>query len=385
MTTPSPEPLVSVVLPCLNEEAAIGSCIQKIQSTLAGANISGEIVVSDNGSTDSSVAIAERLGARVVHQPERGYGNAYLKGFDAARGRYLIMGDADDTYDFTLIPRFLELLDQGYDFVTGSRYLDGGQRHITPLHRIFGNPALTAILNRLFGTRYTDVYCGFRGFSRRAYDLIRPISPGMEFNLELAINAGLAGLRVTEIPIVLGPRKGESKLRTFRDGWRSLRMMLLYSPNTLFLLPGVLFLLSGLAIHFALLLGLAYWNGRPAAAVTGVFGTIFSVVGFQILSLGLHAKTYSWSRRFDRDNRSLERFYRYFTLEFGLALGAGLVLMGGAVLGTLIVRWLRSDLLPLPHPEWASFGATLFIIGCSTLFSSLFISTMSLSRPHDGP
>jgi glycosyltransferase involved in cell wall biosynthesis len=385
MTTPSPEPLVSVVLPCLNEEAAIGSCIQKIQSTLAGANISGEIVVSDNGSTDSSVAIAERLGARVVHQPERGYGNAYLKGFDAARGRYLIMGDADDTYDFTLIPRFLELLDQGYDFVTGSRYLDGGQRHITPLHRIFGNPALTAILNRLFGTRYTDVYCGFRGFSRRAYDLIRPISPGMEFNLELAINAGLAGLRVTEIPIVLGPRKGESKLRTFRDGWRSLRMMLLYSPNTLFLLPGALFLLSGLAIHFALLLGLAYWNGRPAAAVTGVFGTIFSVVGFQILSLGLHAKTYSWSRRFDRDNRSLERFYRYFTLEFGLALGAGLVLMGGAVLGTLIVRWLRSDLLPLPHPEWASFGATLFIIGCSTLFSSLFISTMSLSRPHDGP
>jgi glycosyltransferase involved in cell wall biosynthesis len=385
MTTPSPEPLVSVVLPCLNEEAAIGSCIQKIQSTLAGANISGEIVVSDNGSTDSSVAIAERLGARVVHQPERGYGNAYLKGFDAARGRYLIMGDADDTYDFTLIPRFLELLDQGYDFVTGSRYLDGGQRHITPLHRIFGNPALTAILNRLFGTRYTDVYCGFRGFSRRAYDLIRPISPGMEFNLELAINAGLAGLRVTEIPIVLGPRKGESKLRTFRDGWRSLRMMLLYSPNTLFLLPGALFLLSGLAIHFALLLGLAYWNGRPAAAVTGVFGTIFSVVGFQILSLGLHAKTYSWSRRFDRDNRSLERFYRYFTLEFGLALGAGLVLMGGAVLGTLIVRWLRSNLLPLPHPEWASFGATLFIIGCSTLFSSLFISTMSLSRPHDGP
>ena len=385
MTTPSPEPLVSVVLPCLNEEAAIGSCIQKIQSTLAGANISGEIVVSDNGSTDSSVAIAERLGARVVHQPERGYGNAYLKGFDAARGRYLIMGDADDTYDFTLIPRFLELLDQGYDFVTGSRYLDGGQRHITPLHRIFGNPALTAILNRLFGTRYTDVYCGFRGFSRRAYDLIRPISPGMEFNLELAINAGLAGLRVTEIPIVLGPRKGESKLRTFRDGWRSLRMMLLYSPNTLFLLPGALFLLSGLAIHFALLLGLAYWNGRPAAAVTGVFGTIFSVVGFQILSLGLHAKTYSWSRRFDRDNRSLERFYRYFTLEFGIALGAGLVLMGGAVLGTLIVRWLRSNLLPLPHPEWASFGATLFIIGCSTLFSSLFISTMSLSRPHDGP
>jgi glycosyltransferase involved in cell wall biosynthesis len=311
----------------------------------------------------------------------RGYGNAYLKGFASARGRYLIMGDADDTYDFTLIPTFLDLLtSQGYDFVTGSRYLNGGHRHITPLHRIFGNPALTAILNILFGTRYTDVYCGFRGFSRRAYDVIRPVSPGMEFNLELAINAGFAGLRIQEIPIQLAPRKGESKLRTFRDGWRSLRMMLLYSPNMVFLLPGALFLVLGLVIHLAVLLGAVRWDGRPAAGVTGVFGTIFSVIGFQILSLGLHAKTYSWSRRFDRHNRSLEGFYRRFTLETGLLLGGGLVVLGGAVLAALIIEWLRSALLPLPRPEWASFGATLVIIGCSTLFSSLFISAMSMER-----
>ncbi|HEV8454311.1 MAG TPA: glycosyltransferase family 2 protein, partial [Gemmatimonadales bacterium] len=265
MTTSTAEPLVSVVLPCLNEEAAIGSCIEKIQSTFAKAGIAGEIVVCDNGSSDRSVPIAEGLGARVVHQPVRGYGNAYLKGFASARGRYLIMGDADDTYDFTLIPTFLDLLtSQGYDFVTGSRYLNGGHRHITPLHRIFGNPALTAILNILFGTRYTDVYCGFRGFSRRAYDVIRPVSPGMEFNLELAINAGFAGLRIQEIPIQLAPRKGESKLRTFRDGWRSLRMMLLYSPNMVFLLPGALFLVLGLVIHLAVLLGAVRWDGRPA-------------------------------------------------------------------------------------------------------------------------
>lgn len=378
------EPLVSVVLPCLNEEEAIGSCIEKIQSTFARANIAGEIVVCDNGSTDRSAAIAEQLGARVVHQPLRGYGNAYLKGFDSARGGYLIMGDADDTYDFTLIPRFLELLTgQGYDFVTGSRYLNGGHRHITPLHRFFGNPALTAILNRLFGTRYTDVYCGFRGFSRRAYDLIRPVSPGMEFNLELAINAGLAQLRVEEIPIELAPRKGESKLRTFRDGWRSLRMMLLYSPNTVFLLPGSVLLLLGIGIHAAMLLGLLHWDGRPAAAVTGVFGTIFSVVGFQILSLGLHAKTYSWSRRFERNNRSLESFYRRFTLESGLLLGGALMLLGGVILAGLVVEWLRADMLPLPRPEWASLAATLIILGCSTLFSSLFISAMSMSRPPE--
>jgi glycosyltransferase involved in cell wall biosynthesis len=220
-------PLVSVVMPCLNEEEAIGSCISKIQDTFARMGIQGEIVVADNGSTDSSIAIAERMGALVVHQPLRGYGNAYIKGFSCAKGRYLIMGDADDTYDFTLIPQVLERLDRGYDFVTGSRYLSSGQQQIPIpiLHRFLGNPMLTALLNFFFNTAYTDVYCGFRGFSRAAYALIEPISPGMEFNLELAINAGLAGLKITEIPIQLQPRKGESKLHTLRDGWRSLRMM----------------------------------------------------------------------------------------------------------------------------------------------------------------
>src|SRR4051812_37863144 len=299
-------PLVSVVLPCLNEEQAIGACIEKIKSTLTMAGISGEIVVCDNGSTDRSVAIAESLGARVVHQPLRGYGNAYLKGFANARGRYLIMGDADDTYDFTLIPQFLHALTaDGADFVTGSRYLDGGHTHIKGLHRWFGNPALTGILNLLFGTGYSDVYCGFRGFSRAAYNRIQPVSPGMEFNLELAINAGLAKLKVREIPIELAPRKGESKLRTFRDGWRSLRMMLLYSPNYVFVWPGAVLLSLGLILHSLLMMGLLQFGGRPASAVTGVFGTIFSVVGFQILCLGLQAKTYSWSRRFDRNNTTL--------------------------------------------------------------------------------
>jgi len=380
----SPEPLVSVVMPCLNEEAAIGACIEKIRRTFAEAGIAGEIVVSDNGSTDASVAIAEGLHARVVHQPIRGYGNAYLKGFAEARGTYLVMGDADDTYDFTMIPQFLSPLQDGQcDFVTGSRYLNGGDRHITMLHRYFGNPALTRTLNLLFGTRYTDVYCGFRAFTRSAYDLIRPVSPGMEFNLELAINAGLAGLRTTEIPIVLAPRKGESKLRTFRDGWRSLRMMLLYSPNKLFFIPGSILLTLGLLIHLAVLLGLVRFGGRPASGVTAIFATIFSVVGFEILSLGLHAKTYSWSRRFDRNNQALARFYSRFKLEGGLLLGGGLILIGGGILVAIVVEWIRSKLLPLPHPEWVSLAATLVIIGFSTLFSSLFISAMSMNQPED--
>ena len=373
-------PLVSVVMPCLNEEQAISSCIESIQRTFAAFNIDGEIVVCDNGSTDRSVAIAEGMGVKVVHQPRRGYGNAYLKGFESAGGVYLIMGDADDTYDFGLIPTFVDLLAKGYDFVTGSRYLNGGDRAITPLHRFVGNPMLTAVLNFLFGTSYSDVYCGLRGFSREAYDRIRPVSPGMEFNLELAINAGLARLKTVEVPIRLNERKGSSKLRTFRDGWRSLRMMLLYCPNKVFFWPGGLFFALGLLTHTAQLLGLVTWAGRPAAGVTGVFATTFTVLGLQVLSLGLHAKTYSWSRRFDRDNPALERLYSHFKLESGLALGAGLFVLGAGILAVLVSQWLNEEMLPLPHPEWASFAATLILVGCSTLFTSLFISAMSIDK-----
>jgi hypothetical protein len=181
---------------------------------------------------------------------------------------------------------------------------------------------------------------------------------------------------------VLAPRKGESKLRTFRDGWRSLRMMLLYSPNKLFFVPGTTLLTLGLLIHMAVLLGWVRFGGRPASGVTAVFATIFSVVGFQIVSLGLHAKTYSWSRRFDQNNRALAAFYSRFKLETGLLLGAALIGLGSVILVAIVAEWLRSDLLPLPHPEWVSFAATLVIIGFSTLFSSLFISAMSVSRPE---
>lgn len=379
-----PEPaaslLVSVVLPCLNEEAAIGVCLQKIRDTFDKAQLNGEIVVCDNGSTDRSVAIAESMGARVVHQPERGYGNAYLKGFASAEGRYLVMGDADDTYDFTMIPVFLDKLREGHEFVTGSRYLDGGHATIPFLHRFFGNPLLTKILNVLFKTAYTDVYCGYRAFSRRAYDLIQPVSPGMEFNLELAINAGLAGLKIAELPIKLAERKGESKLRTFRDGWRSLRMMLIYCPNKVFFLPGVMSLALGISAHLVSLAGLIQFNGKPLGTATGIFGTIFSVVGFQIVSLGLHAKTYSWSRRFDKNNKGLGAFYDWFRLETGLLLGGGVFLIGTMLLGFLVWEWVESGFLPLSRPEWASLGATFVIIGGGTMFSSLFISAMSMKK-----
>lgn len=379
---PAPDiPLVSVEMPCLNEEEAIGACIEKIQKAFVRANVHGEIGVCDNGSTDRSVSIAERMGPRVVHQPQRGYGRAYLKGFTSARGSYLIMGDADDMYDFGLIPDFLQkLIDERYDFVTGSRYLHSNTTSIPFLHRFVGNPLLTVILNFLFKTTYTDVYSGYRAFSRKVYDLIKPVSPGMEFNLELAINAGLAGLRIAEIPIQLHPRKGESKLRTIRDGWRSLRMMILYSPNKLFLWPGLLTLMTELIAHVISLTGMLRFDGRPVGAVTGIFGTIFSVVGFQILSLGLHAKTYSWSRRFDSDNAALEKFYNLFQLETGLMLGGGIMVTGSMALFFQVLEWVHSGFIPLARPEWVSLAATAVIIGAGTVFSSLFISAMSMKK-----
>lgn len=375
------DPLVSVVMPCLDEEATVGACIDKIHRTFETHGLAGEIVVCDNGSTDRSVEIATAKGARVVHEPVRGYGSAYLTGFAHARGRFLVMGDADDTYDFTLIPAFLHpLMCDGYDFVTGSRYLGHGGPPVPFLHRYFGNPMLTAILNSFFGTRYTDVYCGYRAFTREAWRRIRPVSPGMEFNLELAINARLAGLRVKEIPIALAPRKGTSKLRTFRDGWRSLRMMLLYSPNQLFLIPGMFLLVVGLGLHALLLLGLIEYQGRRFGAVSGIVAAVASVLGFRIVSLGLHAKTYSWSRRFDPDNRLLARFYRRFTLETGLLAGGISALSGLGIWTYLIATWLQSDLQPLPHPTLAAFAATLLILGVDAIFSSLFISAMSMTR-----
>jgi len=201
----------------------------------------------------------------------------------------------------------------------------------------------------------------------------------MEFNLELAINAAKAGLKIAEVPVHLRPRKGRSKLRTFFDGWRSLRMMLLYSPNHLFIWPGALLFMVGFLIHMTLLLGLITWDGRPASGVTGVFATIFSVLGFQIISLGLHAKTYSWTRRFDEKNTTLEWFYRHFKLEQGLVSGAATIALGGGILAVLVIQWLKSSMLPLPHPEWASLAATLIIIGCSVIFTAFFISAMSIN------
>jgi len=374
--------VVSVVLPCLNEEQAIGDCIRLIQNTFTRAKIDGEIIVVDNGCTDKTAHIARKMGAKVVEEKEKGYGRAYQKGFSVAKGKYFVMGDADATYDFGLIPKFLEDLESGKrDFVTGSRYLKTLKTSGMPLlHRFFGNPMLTWILNQFFGCRYTDVYCGMRAFTKEAYKKIAPLSPGMEFNLELAINAHLAKLSISEVPIQLMPRKGESKLRTFRDGWRSLRMMLLYCPNKVFIAPGALLFALGLLVHCLVFLKWVQFDGRPIGTVSSLFATLFSVVGAQILSLGLHAKTYSWSRRFQNKNKFLEKFYQHFSFERGIGIGGCLVLTGLCGLGYHFFRWVQSDMHPLSNPEWISLFSTFTILGIMATFTTMFISAMSMSQ-----
>jgi hypothetical protein len=207
----------------------------------------------------------------------------------------------------------------------------------------------------------------------------------MEFNLELAINAHLAGLKIDEIPIKLAPRLGESKLDTFSDGWRSLRMMLIYCPNRVFMLPGITLFTTGMILHILLLLHLIKWQGRAPTVISGTMALALSVVGFQILSLGLHTKTYSWSRRFDRNNVAMSKFYSVFNLEKGLIVGSLTALCGGGIILYDVAKWIQSNLNPLSHPERVPFAATLFIIGCGTVFSSLFISAMSMRSPDRTP
>jgi hypothetical protein len=384
MSGDAPPVDVSVVIPCLNEANSISFCVQKAMKSFQEAGLRGEVVVADNGSTDGSIEIAEKIGARVIRVEQRGYGAALRAGISAGRGAFIIMGDADDSYDFGDVPRFVEMWKQGYDVVMGNRFRGEIKPGAMPWHHKYvGNPALTSLLNLFFHAHIGDTHCGMRGFTRAIYDRMDLRSTGMEFASEFVIKAAQLRANITEIPITLWPDKRgrPPHLRSFRDGWRHLRFMLLYAPNWLFILPGASLAAFGLALVSWLLPGPRQISSRITLDVhTMIFGVIFTLLGVQILSIGSFAKVFSYAERFDRGNISLKRVLKRVTLESGLLLGGGLFLAGFAGCAWVTWRWAASGFGPLHEVRQVLFWSMWLFIGVQVIFASFFLSMLGISR-----
>lgn len=375
-------PEISIVLPCLNEEEAIGGCIDSIQEIIAKQHLNAEILVVDNASTDRSAGIARAHGARVVYQPLRGYGNAYLKGFAEVRGKYIVMADADNTYDFHEIEAFVEPLRQGYDLVMGNRFAGRmAKGAMTWSHRYIGNPFLSGLLNFFFHTGVHDAHCGMRSFKSEAFRSMRLQTGGMEFASEMVINAAKAGLKINERPIAYQPRVGETKLRTIRDGWRHLRFVLLYSPTHLFLIPGATLMLMGLFVLGVLLPGPFLLFGHDWDVHTMILASVVTLIGLQIISLGLFARFFSLTEELDGErDRLLRGLTRWFSLERGLLIGAVIFAVGVAIDGVILVKWIVVNLGPLNEVRPAVFATTLIAIGTQIMFGSFFLSFLQFRK-----
>jgi glycosyltransferase involved in cell wall biosynthesis len=374
-------PLVSVILPCLNEAEGVGICVEKARRALAALGLPGEVVVVDNGSTDGSPEIAAAAGARVVHEQRRGYGSAYLRGFQEARGRYLVMGDADDSYDFADIPRFLApLLAGDCDMVMGTRLKGKILPGAMPWsHRWIGNPILSGMLKLLFHTRISDAHCGMRAFSREALERMALRTTGMEFASEMVVNALRVHLRLQEIPITYHPRQGTSKLNGLRDAWRHVRFMLLFSPSYLFQLPGLLLVVVGGLLILVLAGGPRRMFGHLWYFHPLLFGALALILGYNLILFDVLAKTFSMGAGFARPEQWLRRF-EIFTLERGLLAG-GLAFLAGAGLEVKIVLdWVRSGFGAMMAVRGITIGMLAMVLGLQTAFASFLVSLMLIKR-----
>jgi glycosyltransferase involved in cell wall biosynthesis len=380
---------LSVVIPCLNEAETLGTCIRKAQRALRRSEISGEVIVADNGSTDGSLEIAERLGARVVHASEKGYGNALMAGISAAQGQYVIMGDADDSYDFGEIPRFVAKLREGYDLVQGCRLPRGGGRVLPgampPLHRWLGNPLFSWMAKWMFWAPVNDIYCGLRGFRKRSYEELHLRCTGMEFATEMIIKASLVGQQFAELPITLHPDGRKSRaphLRTFRDGWRTLRFLLMNSPRWLFLIPGLWLVLLGL-VGYALAMPGVTILGATLDAHTLLFASLAILLGYQSIQFAVFAKTFGVAEGLLPPDRRLERFLRVVSLERGLVAGTSAFLAGLVLLAMAVWKWRLTGFGALDYPSTMRLvipGVTLAALGFQTVLSSFLVSILSLAR-----
>lgn len=377
---------ISVVMPCLNEEETLERCIRQALDALRENGIAGEVVVADNGSTDSSIAIAERLGARVVHVTDKGYGNALMGGIRAARGRYVLMGDADGSYDFSHLPRFLEELRNGAELVMGNRFRGGIARGaMPPLHQYLGNPGLTRIGRLFFGSPCGDFYCGLRAFAKSAVEKMNLRTTGMEFASEMVVKSTLFGLRVAEVPTTLSPdgRSRAPHLHTWRDGWRGLRFLLLYSPRWLFFAPGMALMFVGSLVSAALLAGSQRVGSVVFDVQTLLYAAVAVLVGFQGVTFSVFTKTFAISEGLLPHDLRFERWFKYINLEVGLVAGAAMVLLGlGGSVGAVGI-WGARHFGPLDLEKTLRLvipSATLLAIGCETILASFFLSILGMKR-----
>lgn len=377
---------ISIVLPCLNERETVGICVSKALSSLQSAGLSGEVIVADNGSNDGSVEAAQAAGARVVPVRDRGYGNALKGGIQASLGDYVLMADADDSYDFGHISRFVEQLRAGSDLAMGNRFRGGIQTGAMPhLHRYLGNPVLTALGRFLFQSPCRDFHCGMRAFRRDSFERMDIRSTGMEFASEMVVKASLLRMRVTEVPTTLSPdgRSRPPHLRTWHDGWRHLRFLLMYSPRWLFLYPGIASFLAGLAASLWLVVGPRRIGGVVLDVHTLLYAFGLTLVGFQSMAFAVFTKVFAITEGLLPEDPKLNRLFKYLKLETGLAIGGSLIVSGIAGSIFALSSWARSNFGPMDSESLLRIvmpSVFSLALGAQIIFSSFFLSILGLRR-----
>jgi glycosyltransferase involved in cell wall biosynthesis len=377
---------LTILMPCLNEAETLPVCIEKASRFMHRQGIDGEVLIADNGSTDGSPQIAGENGARVIHVEQPGYGAALRGGIEAANGRFVIMGDADDSYDFSRLEAFVERLRAGYQLVMGNRFQGGiAPGAMPPLHRYLGNPVLSFVGRLFFNSPARDFHCGLRGFDREAILALDLVTPGMEFASEMVVKASLLGMQVCEVPTTLSPdgRSGAPHLRSFRDGWRHLRFLLLFSPRWLFLYPGLVLMLVGIGLGAWLLPGPRAFFGVVLDVHTLLYAAIAILIGFQLVAFGLFSKFFAVSHGLHPRGQALQRFLGVVTLEVGLLVGLALVLLGLGI--GLYAVWLWDQrsfgvLDPQRTLRWVIPSAVCLALGVQIMFSSFFLSVLGLRR-----
>ncbi len=371
-------PLVSVVIPCLNEEANVERCVREALAALASSHLDGEVIVVDNNSDDRSAELAAAAGARVVFERRRGYGSAYLAGFASARGDYIVMADADLTYDFGEIPNFVAKLNDGAQLVMGNR-MENIQPGAMPwLHRYIGNPVLTGLLNLFFRTGVRDAHCGMRALRRDVLDTLDLRTTGMEFASEMVIRAAKQHLAIAEVDIEYHPRGGESKLSRFRDGWRHLRFLLVHSPTYLFILPGAVLAVVGTLVSITVLANIDIL-GRSWNLHALIGGALLTIIGTQVLALGLCAHAYG-TYFMGEEDAWFDKMRARFRLEHGLALGGAITIAGFATALVVVIKWIEHGFGALGLNNVAVLAFELLIVGLQIFFSSFLLSILGLRR-----